>query len=198
VSASPRHNRRVADALKDAWLVALWLTLLIVLVLAMSACTRTYIPQATQGIGNGASAAEARRQAIVNEARLGIVKAEGDPLRSLKTIEVEAEAQGNDLQQVQAGNALASQALAEANDALARIEQKLKDEETHWVGYRTRTLLPWILGIAAGLWVTAQLFAAYAAPMSGVVGWLGKSLIGLLPAMNLPALWARFRGNTPT
>jgi hypothetical protein len=169
-----------------------------VLVLAMSACTRTYIPQATQGIGNGASAAEARRQIIEREAKVLVTEITGAPLRSVKNIETEAIAQGADLQQVQAGNAIASQALAEANDALARIEQKLKDEETHWIGYRTRTLLPWILGIAAGLWVTAQLFAAYAAPMSGVVGWLGKSLIGLLPAMNLPALWARFRGNTPT
>jgi hypothetical protein len=213
VNPSPRQQRDLRYSLRHALDVSLWLALFatvwFLLLLLMGACAKVPTPTPAQGVGNGLSAIEVRRQVIEREAGIAKVKVDGQPLRAIQTIEVETGAmkadvadaqQANSAREIQHGEQLAkaSKLLNEANDARARIEQKLKDEQTHWVGYRTRTLLPWILGIAGGVWLAVNIFAGKFAAMQGILGWIAKTLIGLFPAMNLSALWARFLGSKAT
>lgn len=83
------------------------------------------------------------------------------------------------------GSAIGALSKAQKDDQLVRADcaaaaQRLKFEQDHWFGKKSRDLAKWIIGISLALWIGFGLLAAFLP-----VGGLGAAIIRFLPAANL-------------
>lgn len=77
-----------------------------------------------------------------------------------------------------------SDAALQAHNAQT-LADELKAERAHWVGYRTRLLARWVIGIALSVWLLVGI--AFAITSISPIAWLSPIVLEIerfLPAMN--------------
>jgi hypothetical protein len=82
-------------------------------------------------------------------------------------------------------NGAASNQIHATQKELAQAKSELIKEREHYVGYKARVMIWWIVGIGAGAYLTIGLIGAFL-PFGGI----GSTILRILPVSN-PFAWLR-------